>query len=78
MLGDSITHRASPRQHLGRIEPGYQLDTSHKGGDHLDCKMDDSKVTQRDEPLYKDEENGDGSRRPSWRALVLICRFIYN
>ena len=51
--GLSDIHRASPRQHLGRTEPEYELNTSHKGDDHLDCKTDDSMVTLRDDPLYR-------------------------
>src|ERR1700761_647581 len=39
----SDIHRASPRQHLGRTEPGYKLDTSHKGSGHLDCKINDAR-----------------------------------
>ena len=36
-------HRASLRQHLGRTEPEHKLNTSHKGSDHLDCKINDSR-----------------------------------
>ena len=37
----SYIHRASPIQHLGRAEPEYKMNTSHKGSDHLDCKTND-------------------------------------
>ena len=53
-------------KYLGRTEPGHKMDwcTSHKRGCHLDCKSNNSKVTQRDGSLVLNKDS-DGSRRIS-------------
>src|ERR1700761_6813004 len=60
---------------------GWSLDTiytSHKG--LVPCRLQDRrlKVTLRTNPCIEGVEDSDGSRRPSWRALVFVLEVIYN
>ena len=55
-MGLSDIHRASLRQHLGRTEPGYEIHKSQGLWFLVDCKTNDTMVTQREDPLYRSEE----------------------
>ena len=55
-MGLSDIHRATCKQHLGRTEPGYEMHKSQGLGFLVDCKTNDTMVTQRGDPLYRSEE----------------------
>ena len=44
---------------------------------YRDCKMNDTKSHSGEDSWYRRRDNGDGSRRPSWRALVFRDEYLY-
>ena len=67
-------HRASPISTWA----GQNLDTQvTRPQRYRDCKRNDTKSHSGGDSWYRGRDNGDGSRRPSWRALVFVRGFIY-
>ena len=67
-------HRTSPISTWA----GQNLDTQvTRPLRYKDCKMNDTKSHSGENSWYRRRDNGDGSRRPSWKALVFGYEYLY-